>query len=362
MAKNWIVDSGGFEGQLPSSEGSEVEAGAEFLMFAGEAGSGGNYFSGDTRIVTQAGARALSELSGGRHVLLGGDGCWLVASVEFSGRRPLWRVNLSRNGVGGSVDACECNQWLLRMYTSTGSRYWGARPGLVSTPGLLPGDRLASCFPQRPAGRSVDVGGVRRGFVFGDGCKVSIGTTAANFCGDKDIAMLGYFDGIGNPPRSYSHLVRITGLPGDWKYIPDSGNSCSYLYGWLAGYFAADGSVDKTGRPTLASASAGHMEKVRVICDRIGVGTYGIRTRIRSGFGRPATPLYLLGIMRGDLDPEFFLIPAHRERFEAGRAAVERRGWKVASVESHGRLAEVYRVVGDGVTSFTLKDHILVPA
>ncbi|HEU0130357.1 MAG TPA: RtcB family protein [Mycobacteriales bacterium] len=63
--------------------------------------------------------------------------------------------------------------------------------------------------------------------------------------------------------------------------------------------------------------------------------------------------------MRGDLDPEFFLVPAHRGRFERGRYAVERRGWTVVSVEETNRVEEVYCAVVEGTHSFTLEDHIL---
>src|SRR5690606_5356007 len=121
-----------------------------------------------------------------------------------------------------------------------------------------------------------------------------------------------------------------------------------YLYGWLAGYFAADGDVGKTGRPTLASACRENLERVRVICNLLGIGTYGIRTRMRSGFGKEATAIYLLDLMRGDLDPSFFLIPAHRERYEAGSKVIERRGWTVSAVEETDRVEEVFCAVVDG--------------
>lgn len=324
--------------------------------------SGLNHFSGETPVITSSGVHPMSELIDGEHEFLVEGGRWVIGSIALYGLRRLWCINLSRNGVRKTVRAGEGNRWLLRMYTSTGSRYWGMRPGEVATTGLESGDRLPWCFPAHPVDRVPDLEGLRRGFVFGDGSRVSIGTSAANFCGDKDRVMLPFFDGIGNSPREYNGVIRITGLPGIWKTeMPDVTQKAGYLYGWLAGYFAADGDVGKTGRPTLASASRENLEGVRAVCNRVGVGTYGIRERIRSGFGRPPSPIYLLGLMRGDLDPEFFLIPTHRHRFECGRDAVERRGWTVVSAEPAAHIEEAYCVVIDGARSCTLEDHILVP-
>ncbi|MEV6860088.1 LAGLIDADG family homing endonuclease [Streptosporangium subroseum] len=150
-----------------------------------------------------------------------------------------------------------------------------------------------------------------------------------------------------NPPWASTESVTCSYAPAD------------HLYGWLAGYFAADGDVGKTGRPTLASASRENLERVRVICNLIGIGTYGIRMRMRSGFGKPPTPIHMMGIMRGDLCSSFFLIPAHRGRFETGRSAVERRGWTVASVEEVDRAEEVFGAVVDSTPAFALEDNIL---
>jgi RNA-splicing ligase RtcB len=63
--------------------------------------------------------------------------------------------------------------------------------------------------------------------------------------------------------------------------------------------------------------------------------------------------------MRGDLDAQFFLIPEHRGRFEAGRKAAERRGWNVVSVRTTGEVTDVYCAIVDGTHCFALADNIL---
>jgi RNA-splicing ligase RtcB len=318
-----------------------------------------NCLAAETSVITSLGTRSIAELAGEVHVLLTTNGEWVKAPVRSFGRQRLMQITLSRSGVVKIVYATEQHRWFLRTHTATGNRLWGKRPAEAVTRELRPGDRLAWSFSKRPEGCALDPAGIARGFVFGDGSR-SGSRSLANFCGDKDKALLPYFDRIGNPPRTYGAVTRITGLPGEWKtQFPSLDSSPDYLYGWLAGYFAADGDVDKTGRPTLASASRESLEHVRVICNLAGVGTYGIRERLRSGFGEHPTPLYLLGLMRGDLGLDFFMIPEHHRRFESGRNVIERRGWTVVSVETTDRVEEVYCAVVDGTHAFTLEDHIL---
>ncbi|WP_433434335.1 RtcB family protein [Nonomuraea sp. CA-141351] len=320
-----------------------------------------NCFAGETRVMTSGGVRPIAELAGGVHELLSTDGEWVKAPVRSFGRQKLMRVRLSRNGVEKVIYATPEHRWLLRTHSGGGTRYWGKRPAEVTTAQLKPGDRLAWTFAKRPDGMGVDKRGAARGFVFGDGSVTSPNRSRAIFCGEKDLHLLGLFEGIGRPLRTYNTMKVISGLPVDWKTsTPSLDSPPSYLYGWVAGYFAADGDVGKTGRPTLASASREHLEQVRVICNLIGVGTYGIRERKRVGYGTEPTSLYLLGLMRGDLDPSFFLIPEHRERFEAGRGAVERRGWTVSAVEGTDRVEEVFCALVDGSHAFALEDNILV--
>ena len=65
-------------------------------------------------------------------------------------------------------------------------------------------------------------------------------------------------------------------LPAFFKEHPPLDESPSYLYGWLAGYFAADGCVAADGTVILNSAHKENLEFVRAICARLGIGTYGI--------------------------------------------------------------------------------------
>jgi RNA-splicing ligase RtcB len=315
-----------------------------------------NCFAFETPVLTENGVFTIGSLAGQRHRLLTEGGDWVVAPIRSFGRQELMKVTLCRSGVVKVIHATPGHEWVV----SPAQRKLSF---VCRTDKLVDGYRLATAFPRRVSS-SPDPLGVARGFVFGDGSTVSKNTARASFCGDKDTALIPMFTEtlkIGNAPRRYSNATVITGLPIEWKVsLPDLGMAPDLLYGWLAGYFAADGDVDETGRPTLASAVRSHLVFVRHLCTRLGIGTFGIRSRLRSGFGEPPSALYMLGLMRNDLDESFFFIPAHRARFVATGRVAERRAWRVASVESTDRYEEVFCAVVEPSHSFALEDNILV--
>jgi RNA-splicing ligase RtcB len=311
-----------------------------------------NCFAGETQVITRYGTRPIEALAGSTHELLTADGRWVKAPVRSFGRQEVTEVVLSRSGVIKTIRATADHRWLLR--SRRGHEYE------ATTAELSSGDRLQFVFPRKPEDRAVEAESVARGFVYGDGTARSPTRSTAYFCGSEDEALLPFFEGLGRPLRRYGSVACINGLPGDWKTgRPSLDSPPNQLFSWLAGYFAADGDIDRTGRPTLASSRMQDVEYVRVAAQQAGIGTFGIRTRMRRGYRKEATAVHLVGLMRGDLDPHFFLIPAHRERFEAGRHAAERRGWNVVSVRPTGESTEVFCAVVDRTHSFALADNIL---
>ena len=149
-------------------------------------------------------------------------------------------------------------------------------------------------------------------------------------------------------------------LPRFFKEPPPLDESVSYLYGWLAGYFAADGCVSTTGTVMLNSADRAVLEYVRMVCTRLGIGTYGVSEQIRVGFeGREPSSLFRVVFTDSDLTEEFFLLDQHRLRFQSASKAYERKSWVVREVLQTDRVEEVFCATVDEGHAFTLEDNIL---
>jgi DNA primase len=149
-------------------------------------------------------------------------------------------------------------------------------------------------------------------------------------------------------------------LPRFFKEHPPIDESVSYLYGWLAGYFAADGCVAADGTVMLNSANRDDLEFVRTVCTRLGIATYGITCQMRRGFeGREESPLYRVHLVNEDLRENFFLLEQHRQRFVDADKKYARRGWVVRSVERTDRVEEVFCAEVEDGHAFTLEDNIL---
>jgi DNA primase len=293
------------------------------------------------------------------------DGRWVEAEIVSFGERPVRTVTLTRNGVRKQIRATGNHRWFASR--SDGGQ---ATPRELTTDDLKPGMVLASLTTRFAPRQSIPSPfGVAHGVVYGDGSRRNQhGNTAGtgtyiDLWGDKDAQLLRYFNdsptsAVKTPNGSGVEGVRVTQLPGFFKEPPPLGESVSYLYGWLAGYFAADGSVGKTGAATLCSARRENLEFVQQVCLRLGMTTTGIGVTERKGYGAEKTPVYRIGFYHSTLRPEFFLIAEHRQRFIDNRAAYDRLRWTVVDVEDNGEVEEVFCAVVPDTGTFALEDYI----
>lgn len=330
--------------------------------------------AGETKVLTWDGLRPISELAGGTHRVLTTGSVWVDAPFKSYGVQQLWAITVSRNRVKKTLYATEGHRWLIR-----GTRGGSDVVREATTAELNPGDPLAYVFARGSAKRfAPSPVGVAAGFTYGDGSgERGIGSVRANFHGAKDQALVPYFPAASVPvdlpqvekyttyaePRRY-----IGGLPNAWKQQPAMNENAGYLYGWLAGYFAADGCVSKDGQVSLSSASKEDLEYVRTLATRLGIGTFGIKTQMRVGKGKEATELHSVTFINRDLYPAFFVLDTHRQRFEdtswcketdSPNDRLARRGWVVEEVCKTDRVEEVFCAEVEGTHAFALEDNIL---
>ena len=310
--------------------------------------------AGETGVLTEDGVVPIRELAGRAVRVLDGNGGWVEAPFRSYGVQRLMRITLTRNGRVKELYATDEHRWLV----PSGALRQNRREKL--TKDLVPGDRLSHSFPAtrvlNPASRPSPFG-IARGLVYGDGTRAGAGSIAVLY-GEKDAELAPYFDGC----RSWSDErgTRFYGLPAYFKdERPSLDEDASYLLGWLAGYFAADGCVADDGDAVLNSARPEDLEYVRRLCTRLGIGTFGVGKQTRVGIDGVPSDIYNVRFMTKGLPESFFLLRQHRERIAANPKKFERKNWVVQSVEWSDRVEEVFCAEVPGTHAFTLEDNIL---
>ncbi|MCW2619927.1 MAG: dnaG, partial [Modestobacter sp.] len=310
--------------------------------------------AGETGVLTEDGTIPIRELAGKTVRVLNGDGAWVEAPFRSYGVQRLMRLTLTRNGRTKVVHATDEHRW----FVPSGSLRQQRREKL--TKDLQPGDRLSHSFAMSRVLNPKTLPspfGIARGLVYGDGTRCGAGSIAVLY-GEKDAQLARFFDGC----RSWSDErgTRFYGLPAYFKdERPSLDEDSSYLLGWLAGYFAADGCVAEDGDAILNSANVDDLEYVRRLCTRLGIGTFGIAKQNRVGIDGVPSDIYNVRFMTKGLPESFFLIGQHRERHLSHDKKYERKNWVVQSVEWSDRVEEVYCAEVPGTHAFTLEDNLL---
>jgi LAGLIDADG DNA endonuclease family protein len=346
--------------------------------------------AGETEVVTRQGIRKIRDLAKdgyaelliprtyGGHSVLGNPGrtrwgTFRRVPVECFGEQELFEITLRRSQETKVVFATAEHRW-FRSYWSRVAGNQVKQQSILETCGLRPGYRLTQLRRAMSRSTTLMPVAIAQGFVFGDGTKGGDSggkhrpATLNLYRNGKDEALLPFFPGEHRTYRSASHAPAfslITGLPRFWKRLPPIDESVSFLLSWLAGYFAADGSVGNDGHCTISSAFEENLLFVRDVAAICGVGYGQIRRKMRIGISgtrpaRHATPLYELSLRRRDLPEWFFLTRQHAERARAASLAPEHDPhWIVESVRATGRTEPVYCAITGEAGAFALADDLM---
>lgn len=332
-------------------------------------------FRGDQRFLTANGTKTFLETVGTTQKVLGRKAEWVDAEIRNFGKQEIYRLVVSRYGVEKEIFTTVNHRWFIGNYRTSGGNlsYKGRRE--ATTEELCPGDRLQSVFAKNYTSRvSLSPTGIQAGIVFGDGTTVTskMGRREAKVAlyGEKNQFLLKWFPlhstTLSHQQGHSTDQLEVRGLPGWFKDAPClADSSMGYLYGWLAGYFAADGCVTPIGSALINSTKLEHIQLVQDVCHVLGIQTGRITEQVRMvkppmGGEREST-IYGVTLNVRQLHEDFFLIEEHRRRIiEAlSRKEKPRSDWKVVSVEPTGSIEEVFCAVVPRGNAFVLEDNIL---
>jgi ribonucleotide reductase alpha subunit len=302
-----------------------------------------NCFGGEVEFVTKQGIRSFNSFKDGDEVEIRGANSWKKATVKSFGKQYLRELVLTRGKRVETIRTTDNHRWI----TKDGN--------IKTTEELEIGDRL-KVFTKRTNFHNLKMCpiGVQHGLVFGDGnVNSNAKCCAITLCGDSVEEMKNLF------PQHDVSKKEITGLPWNWKEFPDLEKvNKHYLYGFLSGWFAADGSLGINGsNVTLASSKKENLQYLRGALMRLDLSSSQIKvSRELSPFDGTEKPLYRITIDRDNLPKEFFILNKHKERFQKVKIQLD---WKVSDIHYCGDEDKVWCVVEPDKEEFTLANGIL---
>ena len=354
--------------------------GTPFMWRAGGAGLN-NCFAHETEFITREGIKKLGDCVNTTQKILTSGGKWVDAKIKSFGEQQLTKVVLRRGRWRKVIHATPDHRWFVhsksRKFATVGaaddSNNTCTRE--CTTEELKDGLRLSMNFGQGINNSNLrpSAFGIAHGVCFGDGTTGSDNESHGTYlylCKPKDAQLERFFLASHRteaPERGEHGAIRVADLPRAYRRAPDLNESLTYLYGFLCGYFAADGDVTDKGTVRIASSERQNLELVQSVCAILGIGTFeisqGLQTIKKDGQVKKFIG-YRLTLMAEHLNPEFFLIDDHRERFEIRISASRKKistyqSWYVDSVESTCRTEEVFCPQVPETYCFTLAGNIL---
>ena len=316
-------------------------------------------FSGDTKVITREfGSVRIRDIVNQYVSILNGNGEWEFVRFENYGRQSLMRLTLSCNTKEKVIYATDKHEWIVHNYNTKYQTYK-----------LKPGMYLEKCVPKLRTDIKLDPKGIIHGFCYGDGNNFShnkdksIYYNRCFFYNESDLELKQYFVGdfrreIAANGKEYDIVYFRSDR--DLKKVPDLTETDSYLLGFLAGYFVADGNCFNN-KLTIYSHKYEDLYKIQQICTVLGIMTSEIGvSNIKAGKRgcitvKEDTNGYTLRLARNTIPDNFFIT-------EKGRNSVQkytgRQRYKVVKVERTD-LEEYVYCCQTSTHSFALENFIL---
>lgn len=320
-------------------------------------GSLSNCFSGDVLVLTRQGWKPIRTLEGRSVEIMTKGGKWVFAPFKNYGRQNTMRVTLT-NGLRKKVlYATQDHRWAIFKKSKKDSI-----SEVKTTLKLNTGDILYSTYGKGRSKLTLSPMGISHGICYGDGHTVKGANNANNITLCADSRSLGkYFAGcfVSSDESLCEGGSDFYGsLPNYYRELPSINENKSYLYGWLSGYFAADGHIDKRGAAMICSKSEEDILFVMDVCGVLGIGCTNVTSQtVTSNLTNEEHTMYKCFIRKNHLKEDFFLLDKHRSNFNKSKKEPNR--WKVDKVEHTDIYQDVYCAEVPETESFVIEGNIL---
>lgn len=314
-----------------------------------------NCLGSETKVLTRNGFTKIKHLANDSHEIMTKGGKWVEAPFKNYGEQEIVKIHLTRGKSNTkTIKATPDHRWFVNQY---GNKYIEKH-----TEELEIGDKLKLTFGRGRGSLKPSSFGIAHGIVFGDGHTVKGENNSNNITLCEDSRQLGeYF--LDDPVSSDENLCKggsdfYGGIPNHFRDLPKLNENNQYLYGWLAGYFAADGNIDSGGSAFIASSEKENLEFVKDVCGVLGIGCGNIKVDDRiSNLTEERHIMYKVCLYTQHLNEEFFILDKHKERYSDNKKSVFR--WKVDSIEYTGNKEFVYCAEVPDTQSFVIEGNIL---
>ena len=306
-----------------------------------------NCFTGDTEFVTSEGIKKFYDFKDGDKVVVKGNLSWREATVRSFGKQQIVALTVRRGNSKRTevIFTTPNHRWIV------GNKF-GNRQSIKVTSELTEGMILQQTA-LKTNNHNIQICniGQQHGLVFGDGhYNENANCCAFVPCGDSIEEYKNVFHFKGDTKE-------ITGLPNNWKELPSYSMNKHYLLGFLSGWFAADGCVEKGGTLVLSNKSRETLMHAKGLFAKLDIYTSEPKlSRDKNPFDGSDSELWKITINRDNVSERFFILQKHKERF-IGYSKPQ--FWKVVSIEDTGLEEDVFCVSEPVKEEFTLANGIL---
>ncbi len=318
-----------------------------------------NCLSGDTKIQTRNGLFRLDELVGTYVDVVGHDGQWHNAQINYFGEQKLFDIVINKGKRYKTLRATADHEWVL----SDGSR--------KKTKELTREDSIPISFASRPiiVDKEWYIRGVRHGLIYGDGT-----TTYRNgkksghvirLCGDSN-QFVEYFDNYPkSKPPSYDgdtvvYLYDKWAKENNLKELPDVELvSSEYLLGFIRGWIAADGSTSDAGQTVVYTNEKG-VRWLEQNSGIVGMPTNHVnKLPEETNYGRRKESLFRVYLHHMSVTKDDLLKDEHKSKFVEHTKENRYTRWNIKEVAKEGEIEPVYCATVRQAHSFAMEEGIV---